>query len=560
MLIGLTFKSGSSPSQPPLQLKLAPVTIFVGPNNSGKSRALFEIEGFCIQRAIRENKVLSGVEYFKWEADKFHAALMEIKSEPKENESFHEQHIYISRFSPQENALQRTLIHLNSIINEATDPKMAMAHYQAFLRLVTLRLNGQNRLALTDAQPSGDLQEAPRNLLMKLFLDNKIFSEVRRIVFDAFGKYLVIDPTNMGQLRLRLSDRAPVDEREEKGWDEAARKFHADAAEISDASDGVKAFVGMITTLIAGEPKVSLIDEPEAFLHPALCSRLGKELSKALADSDRRLFISTHSAAFLMGCVQSGVPINIVRLTYDYEVATSRLLDTVKLTPLMRNPLLRSVGVMNALFYNAVIVTEADADRAFYQEINERLLRIGDPRGIDGCLFLNAQNKQTIWDIVRPLRELGIPCAGIVDIDVIKEGGTVWSKVMSGAFVPELSHGAMGVERGSIHKAFIDTQKNFKRDGGVNALPPEQRAACNDFFDKLATYGIFVVHLGEIENWLPGLGVSTNKYSWLTSIFEAMGEDPESENYLQPADGDVWDFIGRVKSWASNPQRRGIPD
>ena len=120
----------------------------------------------------------------------------------------------------------------------------------------------------------------------------------------------------------------------------------------------------------------------------------------------------------------------------------------------MRNPLLRSIGVLNALFYNAVIVTEADADRAFYQEINERLLLAKDPRGIDGCLFLNAQNKQTVWDIVRPLRELGIPAAGIVDIDVLKDGGAVWAKPMSGAFVPALSHASLGTERGPALQQF----------------------------------------------------------------------------------------------------------
>lgn len=94
----------------------------------------------------------------------------------------------------------------------------------------------------------------------------------------------------------------------------------------------------------------------------------------------------------------------------------------------MQNPLLRSIGVFNALFYNAVVVTEADADRAFYQEINERLLKEKDPRGIEGCLFLNAQNKQTVWDIVKPLRDLGIPAVGIVDIDVIKEGALIGIK------------------------------------------------------------------------------------------------------------------------------------
>jgi hypothetical protein len=43
MLTNITFKAGSSPGQPPLSIDLQPsVTIFVGPNNSGKSVALRE--------------------------------------------------------------------------------------------------------------------------------------------------------------------------------------------------------------------------------------------------------------------------------------------------------------------------------------------------------------------------------------------------------------------------------------------------------------------------------------------------------------------------------------
>ena len=50
-----------------------------------------------------------------------------------------------------------------------------------------------------------------------------------------------------------------------------------------------------------------------------------------------------------MGCVQSGVPINIVRLTYTQGDATARLLPNDKLLQLMRNPLLRSTGVVDGL-------------------------------------------------------------------------------------------------------------------------------------------------------------------------------------------------------------------
>jgi AAA15 family ATPase/GTPase len=46
---------------------------------------------------------------------------------------------------------------------------------------------------------------------------------------------------------------------------------------ISDASDGVKAFIGILSELIAGDPKVILVDEPEAFLHPSLATTLGNE-------------------------------------------------------------------------------------------------------------------------------------------------------------------------------------------------------------------------------------------------------------------------------------------
>ena len=37
-----------------------------------------------------------------------------------------------------------------------------------------------------------------------------------------------------------------------------------------------------------------------------------------------------------MGCIQSGAPINIVRLTYRDSVATARLLTSQELLPLMR--------------------------------------------------------------------------------------------------------------------------------------------------------------------------------------------------------------------------------
>lgn len=554
-------KAGSSPGKPGLTFQLAPVTVFVGPNNSGKSRALVEIEEQITKPKSMEGQIVQTIKFYAWERSAFESELQKISVDPLTGETLNADHVLLEKLRPQNNSAVRVQLHRSELIADAIKPNERSRHYYAsYLSLFTLRLDGMSRLSLTDDQPAGDLLKVASNHLAKLFLDREARTKVRRIVHDAFGKYLVIDPTNVGQLRLRLSNRAPEDDREEQGWDERARTFHADASPVAAASDGVKAFVGMLTTLIAGEPNITLIDEPEAFLHPTLSARLGKEITTALTDSDQRLFVATHSASFLMGCVQGGASINIVRVTYDSGISTARLLAQDRLVPLMRNPLLRSIGVLDALFYNAVVVTEADADRAFYQEINERLLQARDPRGIEGCLFLNAQNKQTVWDIVHPLRELGIPAIGIVDIDVLKEGGTVWAKPMNGAFIPPISHQALGAERAALLAAFKQTGKDMKRDGGIDLLGNAEREACENFFLKLADYGMFIVPTGEVEFWLQTLQLNRGKSSWLNTVFEAMGDDPTSPNYVRPAQGDVWDFLGRIANWVKDPLRKGVPD
>ncbi|AIU72329.1 hypothetical protein AT03_07965 [Hafnia alvei FB1] len=560
MLEKIIFKSGSTSSEPPLEVSLSPLTIFVGPNNSGKSRALIEIENKLSKGDEVDGDIISEITIRPLDVECIVNDLESIRRMKKDHENIPSDYVPIEKISYKTSTLVSDNINLSQLLTEAVNPNIRPRYSLAkYLSLYLMRLDGQSRLSLINEQNSVDLQQPSFNNLASIFKDNNEREKIRAIVFDAFGKYFVIDPTKMGSLRIRLSDRAPLNETEEKGWGNDSVDFHSQATLISEASDGVKAFVGMMITLIAGSPKITLIDEPEAFLHPSLSSKLGKEITKIQASTDKNVFISTHSASFLMGCVQGGVSLNIVRLTYDGKNGTARVLTKEQLIPLMRNPLLRSIGVLNALFYNYVIVTEADADRAFYQEINERLLLNGDSRGIEGCLFLNAQNKQTVWDIVKPLRELGIPSVGIVDIDVLKEGGVVWKKPMNGAFIPEIRHSSLNTEREALKKAFELSGMNMKTDGGVSILSPADKEACLSFFSGLEEYGVFVVPIGEVEAWLHELEISRNKGTWLTNIFEKMGADPMKDSYVMPSDGDVWDFIGRANDWFRKSNRKGIP-
>lgn len=560
MIRKINFKFGANEDQQPLSIDVTPITVFVGPNNSGKSRVLIEIENYCRRTMGQPNDlILSQLEFAPYTKEEIEQEITKIEQTPKLGEAINPGHVLLGKLDPQNNQVFRVQVNKDGLINEAQNPNQRQGHYSTFLNIYTVRLDGTNRLNLLNEQDGGDLQTTPANHLAHLFINNELRAKVRRIIYDAFSKYFVIDPTNIGKLRVRLSDREPSNEREEKGWEQEAIEFHRNAVEITNAGDGVKAFTGIITTILAGNPKVALIDEPEAFLHPALSNKLGKEIAVALKESRKRLFVSTHSSSFLMGCIQSGSPLNIVRLTYNYNAPTARILPQEKILPLMRNPLLRSTGVLNGLFYESVIVTEADSDRAFYQEINERLLAANDPRGIPSCLFINAQNKQTVWEIVKPLRELGIPALGIVDIDVLKEGGQVWNKPLDGAFIPAISHQTFHAQRQAILGALNATGKDMKRDRGVNILSGQDKEACENLFAQLGEYGVMVVPGGELESWLPNLSASGHGPKWLIEAFEKMGDSPDDAAYLAPSDGDVWDFIGQSKAWLSNSSRKGIP-
>ncbi len=556
MIETLRLKFGSGPAQPALELPAAPMTIFVGPNNSGKSEILREIAYFCVSGVSHlKHVLLDNIEFASFSETEAKGLLASLVKEPTKQDHVNPSGLVYGkgphRFSGYEDDIIKALMNPN-------DSSGIFCHQIARMHLT--KLDATSRVGLVKPQPLGDLQKDADNLLGVLFRNNELRREVRKIALEAFGLHLVVDATLGGQVRLRFAKTPPKDELQEKGLHASAVEYHRSNCDIIEMSDGVKAFTGTIVEVVAGTPSIILIDEPEAFLHPSLAFLLGREVARLAAKTDKRVFVATHSAHFIMGCIQAAARTNIVRLTYQNELATARMLPKEQLLPLMRNPLLRSTRVLEGLFYESVVVTEGDTDRAFYEEVNERLLLAQDPRGIKNCLFLNAQNKQTTHAITRPLRELGIPAASVVDIDILKNGGQEWTNYLKGGVVPPMNHPGLGQLRAAIFKACEATKKCMKRDGGISILPNVERNAATDLFDQLAAYGLFVVRGGELESWLKQVGANGKKTDWLINIFEKMGESSSDPNYVEPGDGDVWDFIGQIGNWVRNSQRKGIPE
>lgn len=546
MIATMTLRAGRAPGQTAQPIPVAPLNVFVGPNNSGKSKILGELlqffgSGVPLTQQALPLSVLDNLTFSKIVDDQKKETLAQnLKQAPVQ--------------SINEKLLSKKEI-AGLIAIAFRDP---VSFCRRILRANVLMLDARQRTDLVLLEALGDLSQPPKGKLGVLFQDSTKLSELRRISYDAFGKYLVLDPTNSGNVRIRLSNRLPTSELEEKGIHREAIEFHQNAQVIEEFSDGVKAYTGIMLELIAGNPLAVLIDEPEAFLHPPLAARLAVEMARAARAGDKFIFAATHSPHFLMGCIQSRVPLNIIRLTYQERIATARTLTSSEILPLMNDPLLRSAGVLNGLFYDSVIVTESDADRAFYEEINQRLLKHNPSVGIPNCLFLNAQNKQTLHRIVEPLRKLGIPVIAIADIDALENGGNEWSRFLKSADMP----GALIDSLATLRARIVGDGKtrNWKRHGGINVLDPKDKDAAQKLLDDLREYGILIVPGGELESWLKELRVPTgDKATWLTRMFEKMGNDENSSDYVRPAGDDVWKFLGTARDWLLNPSRKGIP-
>lgn len=560
MLRSMTLKAGSKVG-PDLRFVPSTMTVFVGPNGSGKSLALREIYKWMQSGAMSGNHVVGRVA--------MHAPSEEMVEE------------LVERWTPRTAVTSKGRVYLQ-IVKQDLEKEHTVAQIdplifrQAFRRartqeaegsdhsepgaftyyvfLHTVMLDGKSRFNLVEPRELKDLQKSPKNHLAALFQNSEAREEVRRIIYDAFQKHFVLDPTDPGKVRIRLSTTPPPCETVEQGWHTEAREFHRLALRIEDASDGVKAFTGIISALASADFRVILIDEPEAFLHPPLARKLGHQMAALAHTRSGNVFTATHSADFLMGAVEAGKDLNVVRLTYQQGQGNAMLLPSDRIRELMLDPLLRSTNVLNALFHSGAIVCEGDSDRCFYQEINHRLLS-DNGLGVRDSVFLNAQNKQTIRRIVEPLRQMGIAAAAVVDLDIIK-GSDLTNLLKACNVAPALVH-SIGQLKGDL-AAHFSSEKLDLHYGGISVLGGSERQAADSLLSQLKAFGVFVVPNGVLETWFPDLGSTKDKSEWLAQAFEYMGSDPEVKSYLKPATGGPWEFLRNIAEWVHDPNRSGM--
>lgn len=229
MISDFQLKFGRVPGSQGEKIAATPVTVFVGPNNSGKSRVLREIEQYCRTGQRDANALLlSELSFSGLPPDQAAQSIERLRQLPNPGETQRVDHVFIgSRFG-------RYQVPLAQLLQLVETPNVDNLHAFCswYLNHLTLMLDGKSRIGLVSQQGAGDLQQAPVTSFQLLFRDDAKRHEVRRIVFEAFGRHFVLDPTHLGQLRVRLSDRAPRDDMEERGIHADAVRFHSAAQDI----------------------------------------------------------------------------------------------------------------------------------------------------------------------------------------------------------------------------------------------------------------------------------------------------------------------------------------
>jgi ABC-type enterochelin transport system ATPase subunit len=88
MIEQISLKFGAAQHSIKLSIPVTPVTVFVGPNNAGKSRLLTELENWCRQLHGRTDDVLiDGVSFTPWSTDEIEKEILAIQRTPNPNEA-----------------------------------------------------------------------------------------------------------------------------------------------------------------------------------------------------------------------------------------------------------------------------------------------------------------------------------------------------------------------------------------------------------------------------------------------------------------------------------------
>jgi hypothetical protein len=461
------------------------------------------------------------------------------------------------------------------------DPQQRNREFNRFFgRAVITYLPTENRLILAKSTGSGNPQE-PSNLLQALFLKPEAESEANKELQREFGTKVRLDPTAMSTFALRVG---PDIDKVTDNIRLAANDF-AKYELLEQQGDGLRSYATSLLGILTPDRPVTLIDEPESFLHPPQAFAFGRWLATYASDS-RQVIAATHSVDILRGAISTGRNVTVCRLARTDLVTSVSILGTESVRDIARNPLLSASRVLDAAFSNGAVITEADGDRAFYERVAVSINRSSNYH------FTNGQGKQSLPQAVQSLRTLGIPVAVITDLDIIRDDSD-YMRILDALRVPkrtqdlikdrvrqfrstatfrsskeryqkllaassaiaEETQREINPDHGiKLFKRLYDTIAQERdewrelKSGGINNLAGQPACVLQDVLEECGKVGLFIVPCGELEYFLVDSGLPANrtKNQWIANAL------PIVSNMTPHLNRNPWRFVNAIGMFLSS--------
>ncbi|MGQ0762634.1 MAG: ATP-dependent nuclease [Acidobacteriota bacterium] len=534
-------------------IPLGKFTVLVGPNNVGKSQTLRDVQMRMDSGADARTTLITDIDLEKPPAFEGILDGLQVVEDPQRLQMHVVRGIRSNLQSG--DVMQVNLENLKRQYDDSPDMRFILGN---LARYRVSFLDASSRLAV--AQTTGSfnpLEQPPANLLQGLFADEPVEIELRNAFKSAFGMDVKLDYSGMTQLTLRVArEFEPVSDDPRKAFP-VMNNYN----KLDTQGDGFRSFVGVVLSLLLSRGRIILLDEPEAFLHPAQARTLGRWVAVHSEAVDSQIIIATHNAHFLAGILAQKPDASIFRLNRREDHTSYNPVPAEATERLVKSPILSSQRVMEAFFYKGVAVCEADSDRIIYQTVAVKEF------GNENVLFVHAHNKQTVREVVGLLRDATIPVCAITDIDILNSSDELKRLLLAlkpdkdfaqplrmreeiarfvmnrdekevvddiTSKIAELfdqlcnnEHGLSGV-RGALNRIYGESKKwSPVKKRGVSAFPVNQRATVQTLVDDLVADGLFVVPVGSLEGWLE-LG-SERKNRWIVLALEALNANKCSE-------------------------------
>jgi len=558
-LIQLAFNGGTE-----IDVTDADIVVLVGPNNSGKSRTLQEISMILSEQR--------GMAFLASQLFALSSVTFDRLMDLPEFKDWLTEHR--RRFFPPNNPQE----HFKTV-GSGELPMTSVDHWwetpdhlgPLTPQLVRLFPPGETR-NIVSATGRIEFSAVPDHPIQALLRNQTMMDEFESAFTTAF--HLNPIPDGWGQNnRIRVS-------RDEKQNDFATTSSNGYPGDvlaarleklpfIENQSDGVRAYAGMLLALLAADYPILLLDEPETFLHPPQARLIGEHLG--VLRREGQLVIATHSLDVLLGLLKnSDTRVMVVRLTRNGDASEARTIPPERVRSISSDALLRFSNVLDGLFHEGVVICEGDTDSLFYSAVAQHLAEteydLSTSRSGSGLkftansfdtMFTHAGGKHRIAKACTALVEVGVPVRVIADFDVLDDRRTVEQivKSLGAEYTDEIENLRSVVDkniRGGERKPTFESAKRLidpllARDDNVeldksttqkvvkavklvggwadvkklgkSAVPHgETTVKLEALLEQLATIGLFVVPVGEVESWVPGVASSSSV--WIADVIQ----------------------------------------